>query len=272
VRPVEHPTGRPGRALGCGPVRPPAGWSRTRRRSRSGPARVSTSPGRSRTRPRVGGLRRQPAGSGGRWGGPRVRTSGESTWQDETGATRGCLARPTAERSVARTRRGSAARCSPRPSATSSWPCSAHASAPRPAPASRPVALLVREERSRIQSAELSEGRRAEALKRIDRLATVLARTAARDSSLLALLTDDAELLNGTAATLRELRLARAGGARARAGSRAGWSGLALPAAGAPGRAPLGDLPAAGQPFLEPDFSAPLPRRPGHGSWRPGSC
>ena len=70
------------------------------------------------------------------------------------------------------------------------------------------VALLVREERSRVQSAASSESQRTEQLKRIEGVATALARTAARDGSLLALLTDDAELLPGTAAALRELRSA----------------------------------------------------------------
>ncbi len=70
------------------------------------------------------------------------------------------------------------------------------------------VALLVREERSRVQSAEAGESRRAEQLKRIEGIATILARAAARDGSLLALLTEDAQLVQGTAAVLRELRLA----------------------------------------------------------------
>ncbi len=54
------------------------------------------------------------------------------------------------------------------------------------------VALLVREERSRIRSEEGGEARRNEQLKRLDGVATILARTAARDGTLLALLIDDA--------------------------------------------------------------------------------
>ena len=68
------------------------------------------------------------------------------------------------------------------------------------------VALLVREERGRVQSAELNESRRNDQLKRIDGIATVLARTAARDGSLLTLLTDDAELAQGVKPLLREMR------------------------------------------------------------------
>ena len=70
------------------------------------------------------------------------------------------------------------------------------------------VALLVREERARIQAAELSEARRGQQLKPLDGVATVLARAAARDGSLLALLADDAEVTHETRALLRELRAA----------------------------------------------------------------
>jgi hypothetical protein len=125
------------------------------------------------------------------------------------------------------------------------------------------VALLVREERSRIQSAELSEARRSEALKRIDRLATVLARTAARDSSLLALLTDDAELLHGTAATLRELRLAA--GLEAPEQEPAPEPAAAVAPSARPERQVVPRSVISRQlanPFLEPDFSAPVPAAP----------
>jgi hypothetical protein len=69
------------------------------------------------------------------------------------------------------------------------------------------VALLVREERARIQAASLSEARRAEQLKKLDGVATILARTAARDGTLLALLTDEGGLLPETKSLLREMRL-----------------------------------------------------------------
>lgn len=122
------------------------------------------------------------------------------------------------------------------------------------------VALLVREERSRVQSADVSEASRTEQLKRIDRVATILARTAARDSSLLALLTDDAELLDGTRPLLREMRLT---------------AGLE-PLPEAPPVSPTESAPGSSRPerqvvpqsvisrqlanpFLEPDFSAAAP-------------
>ncbi|MDQ1725261.1 MAG: hypothetical protein QOG52_2289, partial [Frankiaceae bacterium] len=70
------------------------------------------------------------------------------------------------------------------------------------------VALLVREERAQIQSGEMSDAQRSTRIKRLEGVATVLARTAPRDSSLLALLIEDAEILPETRAILRKLRLA----------------------------------------------------------------
>ena len=125
------------------------------------------------------------------------------------------------------------------------------------------VALLMREERTRIQSDDVSQARRAEQLKRLDGVALTLARTAARDASLLALLTDDAKVRHETTAILRDLRLA---------------AGLQPPPRTADTAA---DVPAQpnserqvvpqsvvsrrlANPFLEPDFSAaPPPLRPG---------
>ena len=122
------------------------------------------------------------------------------------------------------------------------------------------VALLVREERSRIQADNLSEARRNEQLKRIDGVATILARTAARDGSLLALLTEDAELPYETRSLLREMRQA------------AGVEESPEPAApqratltAASPRAERQVVPQSvisrqlANPFLEPDFSAPRP-------------
>ena len=136
------------------------------------------------------------------------------------------------------------------------------------------VALLVREERSRVQSENLSEARRAEQLRRIERVATSLARTAARDGSLLALLTDDAELLHGVGSVLRELRLAAgieppteqpsSGPTATTIASSApsGSSGSSAP------RAERAVVPRSvisrqlANPFLAPDYSAPPPSAP----------
>ncbi len=126
------------------------------------------------------------------------------------------------------------------------------------------VALLVREERSRIQAEDLSEARRADRLKRLDGVATILARTAARDGSLLALLGDDGELLPDTRSLLRELRAA--------AGMEAPPEEPAAdrPAAATSPRAERQVIPQSvvsrqlANPFLEPDHSAAFAfHRPG---------
>jgi hypothetical protein len=125
------------------------------------------------------------------------------------------------------------------------------------------VALLVREERKRVQSADLRETARAEQLKRIDGIATILARTAARDASLLALLAEDAPLLDGTRPLLREMR--EAAGVEPPAEEVAPATSGTAPAP----RAERQVVPRSvisrqlANPFLEPDYSAvgpPVPR------------
>ncbi|WNB85619.1 DEAD/DEAH box helicase [Cellulomonas sp. ATA003] len=73
------------------------------------------------------------------------------------------------------------------------------------------VALLVREERARVMAeGGPGESRRATQLKRLDGVATQLAKTAARDTSLLALLAEDARVSD--AARALKATLMRAGG------------------------------------------------------------
>nr|WP_245700966.1 DEAD/DEAH box helicase [Sanguibacter gelidistatuariae] len=73
------------------------------------------------------------------------------------------------------------------------------------------VALLVREERARVMADDaLTAVRRGEELKRLDGVATMLARTAARDTSLLELLADDARVSD--AARAFKASVMRAGG------------------------------------------------------------
>jgi SNF2 family DNA or RNA helicase len=68
------------------------------------------------------------------------------------------------------------------------------------------VALLVRQERARVKSdQQLREPARTEALKRLDGIAVILAQTAARDSSLFALLADDAVVSAATKSVMRDL-------------------------------------------------------------------
>jgi hypothetical protein len=68
------------------------------------------------------------------------------------------------------------------------------------------VALLVREERARVRADQSSDARRAEQLKRLDGVAMILAKTAARDTSLLALLAEDAVVSEAARALTREMR------------------------------------------------------------------
>ena len=122
------------------------------------------------------------------------------------------------------------------------------------------VALLVREERARVQADDLREERRTAQLRRIDEIATTLARAAARDGSLLAVLTEDAEVLPATRALLRELRSA--------AGIAPAEEPVVPEAAQALPPSPRAERQVVPQsvisrrlanPFLEPDFSAPPP-------------
>ena len=110
------------------------------------------------------------------------------------------------------------------------------------------IALLVREERTRVKTdTELAEAYRTAQLKRLDGIATILAKTAARDTSLLALLAEDAAVSDAAKRLKREMLLA---------------TGVEPPAEAEPepeptpgradDRAPrgpaVGDRPAAGQP------------------------
>jgi hypothetical protein len=67
------------------------------------------------------------------------------------------------------------------------------------------VALLLREERARVRTAAGSDAHRAEQLKRLDGIATVLATTAVRDAGLLALLAEDAVVSDAARSRKREL-------------------------------------------------------------------
>ncbi len=65
------------------------------------------------------------------------------------------------------------------------------------------VALLLRDERDRVRAAAGTATRRAEQLKRLDGIATILAATAVRDAGLLALLAED----SGVSDAARSLKL-----------------------------------------------------------------
>ena len=71
------------------------------------------------------------------------------------------------------------------------------------------VALLVREERDRVRAdGDSSESHKAEQLKRLDGVATILAKTAARDPSLLSLLAEDADVSDAAKDLKREMLVA----------------------------------------------------------------
>jgi hypothetical protein len=68
------------------------------------------------------------------------------------------------------------------------------------------IALLLREERARVRAEESgSDTRRAEQLKRLDGIATILAKTAVRDAGLLALLAEDAVVSDAARSLKRDM-------------------------------------------------------------------
>jgi SNF2-related domain/Helicase conserved C-terminal domain len=67
------------------------------------------------------------------------------------------------------------------------------------------VALLLRDERARVRAAAGSDSRRAEQLKSLDGIATILATTAVQDAGLLALLSDDSGVSDAARSLKREM-------------------------------------------------------------------
>ncbi|MDD9208046.1 ATP-dependent helicase, partial [Georgenia sp. 10Sc9-8] len=124
------------------------------------------------------------------------------------------------------------------------------------------AALLMREERARVKVDDaLGDVRRDEQLKRLDGIATILAKTAARDTSLLALLDADAVVTDAARALKRDL-LEDAG-----LEVPAEEDTPPEPAAATTTSAPRQVVPQSvvarqrANPFLEPDFSAAGKRR-----------
>jgi len=125
------------------------------------------------------------------------------------------------------------------------------------------IALLLRDERARVQAdGTSSQGRRAEQLKRLDGIATILATTAVRDSALLALLAEDAVVSDAARSLKRDML--RAAGIE----SRPEEVPPAEPAA--PATTEHRVVPQSvvarqlANPFLAPDFSSgrPAPAHP----------
>ncbi|MGK5110786.1 MULTISPECIES: DEAD/DEAH box helicase [unclassified Geodermatophilus] len=128
------------------------------------------------------------------------------------------------------------------------------------------VALLLRDERARVQAdAAVSDGHRAEQLKRLDGIATILATTAVRDVGLLALLAEDAVASDAARALKRDML--KAVGVEPPPEEVPPTEPPAAPAA--PERRVVPQSVISRQlanPFLAPDFSAarqpaPRPRR-----------
>ena len=67
------------------------------------------------------------------------------------------------------------------------------------------VALVLRDERARVRAAAGSDSHRAEQLKRLDGIATILATTAVRDAGLLALLAEDSDVSDAARSLKREM-------------------------------------------------------------------
>ncbi|MEO6789841.1 MAG: DEAD/DEAH box helicase [Ornithinibacter sp.] len=123
------------------------------------------------------------------------------------------------------------------------------------------IALLVREERSRVKAdTTLAESQRAAVLTRLDGIATILAKTAVRDTSLLELLADGA-VVSFSAVSLKNEML-RAGGREPEAEPEPGPAAAAGPSTSARRVVPQTVIARQlANPFLAPDFSAvPTPR------------
>jgi hypothetical protein len=67
------------------------------------------------------------------------------------------------------------------------------------------IALLLRDERARVRAAGGSDSHRAEQLRRLDGIATILATTAVRDAGLMALLGEDADVSDAARSLKREI-------------------------------------------------------------------
>jgi hypothetical protein len=67
------------------------------------------------------------------------------------------------------------------------------------------VAMLLRDERARVQTTAASASRRAEQLRRLDGIAAILAATAVRDAGLLALLAEDSSVSDAARSLMREM-------------------------------------------------------------------
>jgi hypothetical protein len=121
------------------------------------------------------------------------------------------------------------------------------------------VALLLREEHARVRAEESSsDTRRAEQLKRLDGIATILAKTAVRDPALLALLAGDAVVSDAARSLKRDML--RAVGIESTPDEIPPTEPVAAPATTERRVVPQSVVSRQlANPFLAPDFSAARP-------------
>ena len=132
------------------------------------------------------------------------------------------------------------------------------------------VALLAREERTRVRAdPESSEAHRNEQLKRLDGIGTILAKTAARDTSLLALLAEDAVVSDSALSLKRDMLTAA--GVEAAPEEEAPVESTPVPSAAERQVVPQSVVSRQlANPFLAPDFdsvAAPTPQARRLVSW-----
>jgi superfamily II DNA or RNA helicase len=121
------------------------------------------------------------------------------------------------------------------------------------------VAMLLRDERARIQAAPGNVSHRAEQLKRLDGIAAILAATAVQDTGLLALLGEDASVSDAAQSLRREM--ARDLGIELKPEKAAPAETATAPVAAESRVVPQSVISRQlANPFLAPDFSA-VPQR-----------
>ena len=136
------------------------------------------------------------------------------------------------------------------------------------------VAVLARQERARVRAEISSDARRSVMLKRLDGIALILAQIATRDTSLLALLAEDAVLSDAARALDAEpVAGRREGGGRSR-GHGPGAAGRRSPPPPPSGgwcrrRSSRVSWPTRSSPRTSPPSGRARPRRV---AWPPGSC
>ncbi|WP_133978163.1 DEAD/DEAH box helicase [Kribbella voronezhensis] len=123
------------------------------------------------------------------------------------------------------------------------------------------VALLVREERARVNADTTSgDAYRDEQLRRLDGVATILAKSAARDTSLLVLLAEDAVMSPAAVTLKREMQIAAGEEPPAEEPAPAEPTETAAPVRRVVPQSVVQRQLA--NPFLAPDFSAAPPPKP----------